>query len=200
MTPKSFKEVLKSRVAELKERLVTLDPQLQDQILAAQELQHRRSIAPSPLLSQTPASHEPEMAGYKPEKDAARPELLRNNFVNKIPSVIDPFPTLSEHRPNTANLHGQLLTEYTLELLDRTRIHDEVQEELRVRWRFSEDGETATQIAYELLGEMDKKYTSQIDTALAKLKVGEPSVKLTPTMIRVAVLMAFLERAEACGL
>lgn len=200
MPSQSFKETLNSRVAELKQRLIALDPEFQDQTLAAQELQHRRSISPSPLHTRTAASHELEMAGYEPEKDAAYPELLRNNLVNKTPSEIDPFSTLSEHRPDTANLHGQLLTEYTLELLDRTRIHDEVQEELRARWRVREDRETATQIAYELLRDMDRTYTSEIDTGLLKLKAGELSVKLTPAMIRNAVLVAFLERAEACGL
>ena len=200
MTLKSFKETLKSRVMELKERLVALGPQLQDQSLAAQELQRRRTIAPSPLLPSTAASHELEMAGYGPEKIATNPKLLRNNLVNKTPSEIDPFPTLSEHRPDTANLHGQLLTEHTLELLDRTRIHDEVQEELRARWRMREDGDTATQIAYELLEQMDRKYTSEVDTGLFKPKAGELSLKLTPAMIRCAVLLAFLRRAEACGL
>jgi hypothetical protein len=200
MPLQNFKEVLKSRVKELKERLVALGPQLQDQTLASQELHRRHSIAPSPLLPKHSASNEPEMAGYEPEKDAADPVLLRNNLVNKMPSKIDPFPTLSEHRPDTAILHGQPLTEYTLELLDRTRIHDEVQEELRAKWRVRADGETATQIAYELLGEMDKKYTSELDTALFKPKAGELTVKLTPSMIRTAILMAFLQRAEACGL
>jgi len=140
------------------------------------------------------------MAGYKPEKYSDDTEYLRNNLVNKLPSKIDPFPTLSEHRPDTSNLHGQLLTEYTLELLDRARIHDEVQEELRARWRMKEGGETATQIAYELLEEMDRKYTCEVDTRLSKPKVNVLSVKLTPAMIRSAVLMAFLRRTEACGL
>jgi len=200
MPLQSFKEILKSRVTELKERLTVLSPQLQDQVLASQELQRRRSVTPSPLVLRDTGSHESEMAGYEPEKDVEDPDLLRNNLVNKMPSEIDPFPTLSEHRPDTAILHGKLLTEYTLELLDRTRIHDEVQEELRAKWRVKEDGETATQIAYELLREMNRKYTSELDTGLLKLKAGDPYVKLTPAMIRSAILIAFLQRAAACGL
>jgi hypothetical protein len=200
MPPQSFREALKSRIAELQERLGALGPQLQDQSLAAQELARRRSIAPSPLLSQMPASPESEMAGYKPKKDAADPETLRKNFVNKTPSEIDPFPTLSEHRADTAKLQGQALREYTLELLERSRIHDEVQEELRARWRVKGGGETSTQIAYGLLGEMDVKCTGEVDTELFRPKRGKLSVKLTPEMIKSAVLVAFLERAEVCGL
>ncbi len=140
------------------------------------------------------------VVGYEPEKDAAHAQLLRNNLVNKTPSEIDPFSTLYSHRPDTANLHGQLLTEYTLELLDWARIHDEVQEELRARWRVREDGKTATQIAYELLEEMHREWTGEVDTGLLKPKEGELVVTLTSAMIRTAVMAAFLKRADACGL